>query len=79
MLAVKRSAGVPPEVNLRNPLHAGDEAHKRGIHLGFETKAATTRSPKRGPNDCTKRTDVFQYCLKNLDNLQESLSKYLHT
>ena len=24
--AVKRLAGVTPEVNLRNPLHAGDEA-----------------------------------------------------
>ena len=28
MLATKRSVGVTPEVNLRNPLHAGDEAHK---------------------------------------------------
>ena len=28
--AAKRSAGVAPEVNLRNPLHAGDEACKRG-------------------------------------------------
>ena len=35
---VKRSAGVALEVNLRNPLHAGDEAHKWGIHPGFETQ-----------------------------------------
>ena len=28
MLAVKRSAGVTPEVNLRKPLHAGDKACK---------------------------------------------------
>ena len=28
MLAVKRSAGVAPEVNLRNPLSACDEAWK---------------------------------------------------
>ena len=26
MLATKRSASVTPEVNLRNPLHGGDEA-----------------------------------------------------
>ena len=30
MLAAKRSAGVAAEVNLRNLLHAGDEAHKQG-------------------------------------------------
>ena len=29
MLVDKKSAGVAPEVNLRNMLHAGDEAHKR--------------------------------------------------
>ena len=38
MLAAKRSAGVTPEVNLRNPLCIGEEAHKRGIHPGFETQ-----------------------------------------
>ena len=30
MLATKRSVGVVPEVTLRNPLHAGDEACKWG-------------------------------------------------
>ena len=30
MLVMKRSAGVTPEVNLRNPLRTGDEIHKRG-------------------------------------------------
>ena len=29
-LAVKKSAGVAPDVNLRNPLHAGEEARLRG-------------------------------------------------
>ena len=38
MLAIKRSAGVAPEVNLRNPWNAGGEAHKQGIHPGFETQ-----------------------------------------
>ena len=35
MLAVKRSAGVAPEVNLRNP---GKEACKKGIDHAFETQ-----------------------------------------
>ena len=39
ILVVKRSVGVIPVVNLMNPLHAGDEAHKRRIHSGFETQA----------------------------------------
>ena len=30
MLAIKRSAGVAPEVNVSNPLHTGDEARKSG-------------------------------------------------
>ena len=34
----KRSAGVAPEVNLRNPLHTGEEAHNRWVHPGFETQ-----------------------------------------
>ena len=29
-MVAKRSAGVAPEVNLRNPLHAGDKAYKWG-------------------------------------------------
>ena len=36
MLEIKRSAGVSPEVNLMNSLHADDKAHKQGIHPGFE-------------------------------------------
>ena len=45
MLATKRSAGVAPEVNLGNPLHAGDETCK---HPVFEPMANATRSPKEG-------------------------------
>ena len=29
-MAAKRSARVAPDVKLRNPLHTGDKAHKRG-------------------------------------------------
>ena len=45
MPAVKGSAGVAPEVNLRNPLHAGDEACWEEMHLGFETKEVQIRVP----------------------------------
>ena len=31
MLIVKKAAGVVPEMNLRNPLHAGEEASKLGV------------------------------------------------
>ena len=36
MLAVKRSAGVIPWVNMINSLHASDAVHKTGIYPGFE-------------------------------------------
>ena len=32
MLPTKRSVDVAPEVNLRNPLHVGDEACKGVVH-----------------------------------------------
>ena len=38
-LGTKRWAGVIPEVNLRNPLHAGDEASKQGIYPNFQTQS----------------------------------------
>ena len=37
MLAVKRSAGVALDVNLRNAFHTSEEACKPRIHPGFET------------------------------------------
>ena len=33
---VKWSAGVAPEVNLRNPSHKGEEAHKAKFHPEFD-------------------------------------------
>ena len=47
MLAAKRSAGVAPEVNLRHPLCAGEEAHKRRIHP-LKLRAEVIRSLKQG-------------------------------
>ena len=48
MLGAKRSAGVAPEVNLRNPLHRGNEAHKRGNHPRFETQGRYHQQSKTG-------------------------------
>ena len=47
MLAAKRSAGVAPEVNLRNSLHAGNKAHKQGGST-LALKPRGDRSPKQG-------------------------------
>ena len=43
MLAAKRSAGVAPEVNLRNSLHISEEST-----LVLKLRAEATRSPKQG-------------------------------
>ena len=48
MLATKRSAGVAPDVNLRNLLHAGNETCKHGIHYGFETQSRHHQKSKTG-------------------------------
>ena len=45
MLVVKRLAGVAPEVN---PLHAGDETCKKGIHHGFKTQDRRHQKSKTG-------------------------------
>ena len=42
-LAITRSTSVTPEVNLKNPLHTGNE----GIHPGCETQGKCHRSPKQ--------------------------------
>ena len=46
MLVTKRSAGVKSLVNLRNPLHTGDEAHKWAIHPAFDTEGRDQKQPK---------------------------------
>ena len=46
MLTSIQSAGVAPEVNLRNSLHAGDKARKRGIHLALRPRGDVSKTPK---------------------------------
>ena len=48
VLVAKRSAGVTPEVNLKNLLHAGKEAYEQGIHPGFETQGTCHQRSKTG-------------------------------
>ena len=63
MLAVKRSAGVAPEVNLRNPLYARDKAHKQRTHPGFET-LGTQNSKTTVSVSLQKRSYILQKCEK---------------
>ena len=60
-ISVKRSAGVAPEVNLRDLLHTGDQACKRGDPpLRFESQGSHHQKSKNGSiSGPTKRTDVF--------------------
>ena len=64
MLAIKRSAGVTPELNVRNPLHVGKEASK-GSTLALKPSADVTRSPNMGISGQTKKTDVLRKHPKN--------------
>ena len=61
MLAVKRLAGVAPDVSLKNPLHAGDKAHKWGIQPGYEPQSRRNQKSKTGGfSGPTERIDVLQ-------------------
>ena len=56
MLATNRSAGITPDVNLRNPLHTDNKVHNQRIHPGFEImgrryqkfKSKVSVVPKKG-------------------------------
>ena len=59
MLAIKRSAGVAPEVNLRNPLCTGQTAHKQGIHSGFETQGKCHQKSLTGVSVALEKRTCF--------------------
>ena len=48
MLAIKRTAGVTPEVNLRNSLHECNKACKQGIRPDFETQGRLYKKSNLG-------------------------------
>ena len=58
MLTTIQSAGVAPEVNLRNPLCAGDKACKR-FTLALKPRGDITRSPKQGYQWPNKKEKIF--------------------
>ena len=54
VLATKRSAGVAPDVDLRNPLDAGDKVCK-GPTLALKHRTDMTRSQNRSISGPAKR------------------------
>ena len=48
MLDIQRSVGVTSEVNMRSPLHAGEQVLKSTIHPGFETQGRHHQKSKTG-------------------------------
>ena len=64
MLATKKLAGGAPEINVRNPLHAGVEAYKWGIHPGFETTGRLHQKSKLGVSETPQRGLMY---FKNFD------------
>ena len=64
MLATKKLAGGAPEMNVRNPLHAGVEAYKWGIHSGFETTGRLHQKSKAGVSEAPQRGLMY---FKNVD------------
>ena len=61
LLAAKKPAGVAPEMSLRNPLHAGNKAHKCEFTLTVKPRTDITRCPKQDISAPlpTKRTYVL--------------------
>ena len=71
-MVFRRSAGVAPEVNLRNPLNTGKEAHKWGIHSGFETQGRYHQKSKTGVSVAWQKGHVFSKKIrKKTDGIPE--------
>ena len=90
-LVVNRSAGITPEVDLRNVLYADKE--EQGIHRAFETQARFHQISKTGLSMVPQKswcppifkkksrcnsTDFFEFQLL-LDNFLKSLTVYFRT
>ena len=59
MLAILRSAGVTLKVDPRNPLHAGAEAQKQGVHPGFGTQGRCHQKSKTGVSVASQKGLTF--------------------
>ena len=68
MLGTKRSAGVAPEVNLREHVtHIPLPSVNKAAHCGFESQEMSPEVQNRGISGPTKRTYILQKIfLKNL-------------
>ena len=51
MLAVKRSAGVAPKMNVRTSVHTDEKACKQGDTLALTPGADVTKSPNQWPHE----------------------------
>ena len=61
MLAAKRSSGVTPEMNLRNPFYEGEKSDKPGIHPGFETQDRHHQTSKTEISVVQQNGTVLQF------------------
>ena len=78
MLAARRSAGVALEENLRNPLCAGDEVHKRGNPLWlWDPNQTSPEVQNRVISGPTRRTHILQI-IWNWIRHQVSWMKWRH-
>ena len=81
MLTSIQSAGVAPEVNLRNSLHAGNKTHKQGIDPGFETQGRHHQKSKTGVSVAPRKglmssKNFFKKKEKKRTNLEERLGRW---
>ena len=74
MLTFIQLAGVAPEVNLRNSLHAGDKARKRGIHPGFESQGRRHQKSKTGVSVAPRKGLMSSKNLKNKKKKRKHVS-----
>ena len=65
LLTAKRTAGVILEMNLKNPLYAGNKAHKSRIHSGFKTQGRYHQKSKTGVSDVLQK--YFLLGLRNMN------------
>ena len=77
MLAAKRSAGVAPEVNVREHVtHTPLPSANKAAHSGFETQRRHHQKSKIGVSVAPqKMTHVLQNFLKNKFNVASMLTK----
>ena len=61
LLTMKRSAGVAPEANLRNPFNAGKKACKEGIHPWLRNTGRRHQKSKTGVSVAPQKEILQKY------------------